>query len=732
MKSRILFSKLMTATFCVSACATPQGKHSSEENGVSARGGNQSMESGKNQGSELNGVQKLLGAWQGPHGGLPPFSDIQVTDFKPAIESGIEAKRKDIAAIASSAEPANFENTIAALEDSGRSLSRVMSVYAIWSGTMSTPELQAVEKDMAPRLSAFNDEITQNEKLFDRIEKVYQTKKGLSPEQDRLTWKYYTDFVRAGAQLDAAKKKRLSAINQSLASLFTQFNQNLLADESSYVLIAKESDLAGLSASLKSSFAAAAEGKGHPGQWAVMNTRSSVEPFLTFAERGDLREKVWKAFTSRGDNGDAQDNNKIITQILQLRLERARLLGYKTHAHWRLEKSMAKTPERAMQLMETVWKPAAARTRQEIAEMLPLLTADSKASAKVIQPWDYRFYSEKVRKKKYDISEEETKPYFQLDSLREAMFWVSGELFDFDFVAAPNVPVVHPDVKVWEVKHKKTGDHIGLWYFDPYARAGKRSGAWMNAYRTQENFKAPVAPIVSNNSNFVKAAAGEPVLLSFSDASTLFHEFGHAVHGLASSVRYPSLAGTAVYRDYVEFPSQLMEDWLLTPEVLNRFALHYETKAPMPASLIEKIRKASTFNQGFGTVEYLSSAIVDMKYHLSDAKAIDPDAFERETLSKLGMPKEIVMRHRSPQFSHVFGSDGYSAGYYSYLWADTLSATAFEAFTEAKGPYDRAVADRLYENVLSVGNAKDPEEGFRKFRGRDPDTNALMRKRGFL
>lgn len=727
MKQRTITSKLVVATLLLSACTTT----SKDSSKTSSQKGMDEVKVGQSQDKPSLGVESLLSEWKGEYGGLPPFSGITVADFKPAIEAGIDLNRKDIAAIASRAEPANFENTIAALEESGQALNRVMRVYAIWSGTMSTPELQAVEKEMAPRLSAFNDEITQNEKLFARIETVYNNRKGLTPEQDRLTWKYYTDFVRAGAKLDAAKKERLSAINQSLSSLFTQFNQNLLADESTYVLLEKEADLAGLSDSMKSSFAAAAKDKGHAGKWAVMNTRSSVEPFLTFAERGDLREKVWKAFTSRGDNGNASDNNKIITQILQLRMERAKLLGYETHAHWRLEKSMAKTPERAIELMETVWKPAAKRTKQEIAEMLTLLPAGTKAENRVIQPWDYRFYSEKVRKKKYDISEEETKPYFQLDSLREAMFWVSGELFDYEFVPAPSVPVIHPDVKVWEVKNKKTGKHIGLWYFDPFARAGKRSGAWMNAYRTQENFRKPVAPIVSNNSNFVKAAPGEPVLLSYSDASTLFHEFGHAVHGLASNVRYPSLAGTAVYRDYVEFPSQIMEDWLLTPEVLNRFALHYKTKKPMPESLITKIRKASTFNQGFGTVEYLSSAIVDMKYHLSEAKSIDPDAFERETLKKLGMPKEIVMRHRSPQFAHVFGGDGYSAGYYSYLWADTLSATAFEAFTEAKGPYDRAVADRLFENVLSVGNAIDPEEGFRKFRGRDPDTNALMRKRGF-
>lgn len=680
--------------------------------------------------TKSSGVKALLNPWQGSFGGLPPFSGVTVSDFKPAIEAGMKEKQADIDAITNNKGPATFENTIAALEDSGRSLDRVLRVYSIWSGTMSNPEFQALEKEMAPRLSAFSDQITQNENLFARIEAVYESneKKSLTPEQDRLVWKYYTDFLRAGAKLDAGKKKRLTEINQRLASLFTQFNQNLLGDESSYLVLENEKDLAGLSEALKSSFALAAGERGLKGKWAVTNTRSSVEPFLTFSERDDLREKVWLAFTKRGDNGNANDNNSIISEILQLRLERAQLLGYQTHAHWRLEKSMARTPERAMDLMEAVWKPAVARSREEVNEMLPFLPKTAKQE---INPWDHRFYSEKVRKKKYDISEDEIKPYFQLDSLREAMFWVAGQLFDFDFLPSNAIAVVHPDVKVWEVKDKKSGNHIGLWFFDPYARTGKRSGAWMSAYRSQENFRRPVSTIVSNNSNFVKAAPGEPVLLSFADAGTLFHEFGHALHGLASNVHYPSLAGTAVYRDYVEFPSQLFEDWLLTPEVLNRFALHYKTKQPMPKELIDKIKNASTFNKGFETVEFLSSAIVDMKYHLASSKTIDPHAFEKEVLDKLGMPKEIVMRHASPQFAHVFGSDGYSAGYYSYLWADILSASAFEAFTEAKGPYDKAVADKLYEHVLTVGNSTDPEEGFRLFRGQDPNSDALMRKRGF-
>jgi peptidyl-dipeptidase Dcp len=453
-----------------------------------------------------------------------------------------------------------------------------------------------------------------------------------------------------------------------------------------------------------------------------------MEPFLTYSGRRDLREKVWRTYYSRGDNGDAKDNNRTITEVLQLRAERAKLLGYETHAHWRLENAMAKTPERALELMEAVWTPAVARVREEVADMQKI--AEQEGTEITIEPWDYRYYAEKVRKAKYDLDENEVKPYLQLEKLREGMFFVAGELFGFRFTPLPAVKGAHPDVRVWEVKNPQ-GGHVGLWYFDPYARPGKRSGAWMNAYRAQEEFDGPVTTIVSNNSNFVKGAAGAPVLISWTDAETLFHEFGHALHGLNSSVRYPSLSGTAVARDYVEFPSQLLEHWLATPQVLNTYALHHQTGKPIPQALIEKIERAETFNQGFQTVEYLASALVDMKLHLAGARPIDPDAFERETLQALGMPREIVMRHRTPQFSHVFSSDGYSAGYYSYLWSDTLTADAAEAFREHGGLYDKEVAKRLVANVFSVGNTIDPADAYRAFRGKDAGIDALMRKRGF-
>jgi len=680
--------------------------------------------------------QPLLARWTGPYGGVPPFDRVEVAQFQPELEAGMAEQLAEIEQIAADPAEPSFQNTIAALEGTGRTLDRVANVYGVWSSTMNSQEFQAVEREMAPKLAAFSDRITQNERLFARIAKVYETREtsGLTAEQQRLVWLDYTNFVRAGAKLDADAKKRLSEINQKLAALFTQFNQNVLSDEESYVLVLEtDADLAGLPDSLRSAAAAAATSRGHEGKWAVLNTRSSMEPFLTYSDRRDLREKVWRTYYSRGDNGDEKDTNALITEILKLRAERAKLLGFATHAHWRLENTMAKTPERAMELLEAVWKPAVARVHEEVADMQAIADAEAATSgtAKItIEPWDYRYYAEKVRKAKYDLDENEVKPYLQLEKLREAMFWVAGELFGFQFTPVTNVPVYQPDVRVWEVKNPQ-GGHVGVWYFDPYARQGKRSGAWMNAYRSQERFEREITTIVSNNSNFVKSKEGDPILVSWTDAETMFHEFGHALHGLSSNVTYPSLAGTAVARDYVEFPSQLLEHWLPTPEVLNRFALHFQTGKPIPQELVAKIERASTFNQGFQTVEYLASALVDMKLHLAGDVTIDPDTFERETLAALGMPKEIVMRHRTPHFSHIFSSDSYSAGYYSYLWSDTLTADAAEAFVEAGGYYDRTVAKRLVDHVFSVGNTVDPADAYRAFRGKDPGIGALMRKRGF-
>ncbi len=674
----------------------------------------------------------LFASWEGPYGGVPPFDKIRVEHFRPALEAAMVENLTEIEAIAGNKDAPTFANTIEALERSGRALDRVRTIYAIWAGNLKTKEFAAVETQMAPLLAAHEDKITQNADLFKRISAVYEkpSDEKMSSEQKRLAWLYYTNYVRAGARLAPDGKKRLGEINQKLAGLFTRFSQNLLGDEGElYMTISRETDLAGLPQSVREAAAQAAADKKVKDAWVIRNTRSSIDPFLTYSENRGLREKAWRMFVDRGDNGGARDNNAIITEILQLRAERAKLLGYETHAHWRLEPQMAKTPEAAMALMEGMWPAAVARVNEEVADMQAIA---GKEGAKIkIEPWDYRFYAEKVRKDKYDLDQTEVKPYLQLDKIRDAMFWTAGELFNFSFVPVKDVPVFHPDVTVFEVKDKTSGKHIGLWYFDPYARDGKRSGAWMNAYRPQYRLDGETTTQVSNNSNFIKGKAGEPVLISWDDAVTMFHEFGHALHGLSSNVTYPTLAGTRVARDYVEFPSQLLEYWVSTPEVLQRYALHYETGKPIPQEMVDKITKASTFNQGFATVEYLSSALVDMKLHLAGDKKIDPDKFEKETLAEIGMPSELVMRHRTPQFAHVFASDGYSAGYYSYLWAEVLTADAFGAFKEGKGPYDKAVADRLIKNIFSIGNTIDPADAYRNFRGRDPNVDALMIKRGF-
>jgi len=674
----------------------------------------------------------LLAPWTGAFGGVPPLDRVRVEDFEPALTEAMAAYRSELDAIAHDAAPATFANTIERLEDAGRAYKRAMTFFGIWSSAMADPPFQAVEERMAPKLAAFDDEIVQNRALFDRIDAVHTAAEAktsaLTPEQKRLTWVVWNYYVRAGAKLDAAAKAKLSEINQALASLYTKFSQNLLADEGTAITLDDQRDLEGLPEGVVEAAKSDAEARGLSGKWVILNTRSYVEPVLTFSARRALRERVWRAFVERGDHAGEHDNKPLITRTLALRAERAALLGFATHAHWRLADSMAGTPERAMTLMTAMWKPAVARVRQEVADMQAV--ADREGLGVKIAPWDYRYYQEKVRKARYDLDQGEIKPYLQLDRLRDGMFWMAGQLYGLAFKPVTGVPVNHPDVAVWEVTGRG-GEHIGLWYFDPYARPGKQSGAWMNAYREQERFARPVTTIVSNNSNFVKPPAGKPVLVSWDDARTLFHEFGHALHGLLSNVRYPTLSGTNVARDYVEFPSQLHEAWLGTPEVLQRFALHAETGKPIPPALVERIEKASTFNQGFATVEFLSSALIDMKLHLAGTTPIDPAAFERDTLAALGMPPEIVMRHRTPQFGHVFSGDGYSAGYYSYLWADAITADCVEAFKEAGSMWHAPTAKRLVDTVLSVGNTVDPAEGFRALRGRDVDTDALMRARGF-
>ena len=673
----------------------------------------------------------LLKEWDGPYGGVPPWKSIRIDDFQRAFDAAIAMSAADIDAIANNPEPATFENTIIPMEKSGQALDRLDRLFGVHQSNLNVGAIPDIEKAVVPLLSKHADSITQNEKLFQRIADIYEgdEMKSLNEAQQRLVEKQYKDFVRRGAKLSTEEKAKLSAINTRLAGLFTQFSQNVLADEGGpFTEVADESGLQGLPPSVVDAMAAAAAERDETdAKWVVNNTRSSMEPVLTYSQDRGLREQVWRTYYNRGDNGDAQDNNEIITAILKLRAERAKLLGYETHAHWRLEPQMAKTPENAMNLMLQIWPKAVARVKEEVADMQAI--ADAEGSQITIEPWDYRYYAEKVRKAKYDLDFNDVKPYLQMEKLRAGMMWAAGQLYGFEFEQITDVPVYHPDVRVWKVTR---GDElVGLWYFDPYARRGKRSGAWMNAYRPQENIDEAIAPIVSNNSNFVKGKPGEPVLISWDDAVTMFHEFGHALHGLCSDCNYPTQSGTSVARDYVEFPSQINEHWLSTPEVLANFAVHYQTGEPIPQELLDKIKKASTFNQGFQTVEYLASALIDMKLHLAGDITIDPDQFERDTLAELGMPKEIVMRHRTPQFNHIFASDGYSAGYYSYLWSDALTADAAEVFEDSGTYYDKEVAKSLYDNIFSVGDTIDPAEGFRRFRGRDVDTTALLRKRGF-
>ena len=671
----------------------------------------------------------LLAPWTGPYGGRPDFATVRVADFQPALEAGIADNLREIDAIANNPAAPTFANTILALELAGDQLNRAGAIFGVWTSNLKTPDVAAVETVMAPKLAAFGDRITQNPKLFARIDAVYNSpaKATLTPEQQRLVWVYWRRFVQQGAKLSPADKASFAANNEKLASLYAKFSQNELADEESYVLtLDTQAQLKGLSAAQID--AAAAEGvkRGQPGKWLITNTRSAMEPFLTYADDRASREKGFRMFTRRGDNGGATDNNAIVTQILALRAANAKLIGYPTFAHWVLSDRMAKTPETAMALELAAWRPAVAQVAKDVAVMQAVVAKDGGTFK--IAPWDYRYYAEKVRKAKYDLDLNEVKPYLQLDHVREAMFFAAGRVYGFTFAKVDGLPVFHPDVTVYEVK-SRDGNHVGLWYFDPYARPGKNSGAWMTAYREQSRINGEIATIVSNNANFIKGANGTATTISFDDARTMFHEFGHALHGLNSNVVYPSLSGTNTVRDFVEFPSQVNENWFTTPEV-QKFLVNAAGQ-PLPAALIAKIKAAETFNAAFGVVEAQASAIMDLKLHLAGATPIDPKAFETATLADLGMPAEIAMRHRIPQFGHVFAGDGYSAGYYGYLWAAVLDYDAFAAFTEAGSAYDPATAKRFHDTITSVGNTVDPAVAFRNFRGRDPKVDAYLRAKGF-
>ena len=674
----------------------------------------------------------LLKEWTGPYGGVPAFDKMKVEDIREAILKGIEINLEEIEAIANNPEPATFENTIEEMERAGAELNRAFTYYGIFSGNMSSPEFREIQGELVPQISEFSSKITQNEKLFERIKAVYDASQTtpLEADQQRVIELNYKSFEMNGAELNPAQKEEYAAISKELSSIYTTFSNNVLHDEENYITYLTEDQLGGLPEDFIKSAANIASDKGEEDKYAITNSRSSMDPFLTYSTERELREQVWTNFYSRGDNGDEYDNNELIAEILRLRRKKVEILGYSNYAEWRLQNRMAKTPENAMGLMEAVWPAAIARVAEEVADMQAV--ADRNGEKITIEPWDYRFYAEIVRKEKYDLDSEEVKQYLQLDKLTEAMHYVAGRLFNYNFTPVPEgtIPVYQEDMKVWEVTDKTSGENIGLWYLDPYAREGKRSGAWANTYRSYSTFDGKKNVLASNNSNFVKPAPGEALLVSWNVATTFFHEFGHALHFFASNVKYPTLDGGV--RDYTEFQSQLLERWLSTDEVINNFLVHNETGEPMPAELVTKIKNAGTFNQGFSTTEYLASAIMDMKFHLADPANIDVDKFEKETLAELNMPKELPMRHRTPHFGHVFSGEGYATAYYGYMWADVLTADAAEAFAEAPGGfYDKELADKLVKYLFAPRNAIEPAEAYRMFRGRDAKIEALMRDRGF-
>jgi peptidyl-dipeptidase Dcp len=668
----------------------------------------------------------LLQEWTGPYEGVPPWDKVKVAQFPAAFQAAMQASKAEFEAMLAKPEAITFDNTITASELSGEKIGRLFSIWGVHSSNLSNPEVRKIQAEWEPKVSAFFSELALDARYFQRVKYLYDQRAnlGLDAKQMRLLERTYDGLVRNGAMLDAGKKAQVISIETDLAKKFSAFSEKVLADEETFILITDAADLAGLPESYVAAIQAAAKAKGQTG-WAVVNTRSAVQPFLENSTRRDLREKVWRAFTMRGDNQNANDTNDTIAEILKLRQQRAEILGFPTHAHYRMADTMAKDPNKAMDLMMKVWPAAVARVKEEVADMQAIANADNI----IIAPWDYRFYAEKVRKAKYDLDQEAIKPYFQLDNMVAAMFDAAGKLYGMSFTEnTGTVPVFEPKVRTFEVK--RDGKTVGLFYLDNFARAGKRSGAWMTTYRSQHKLggKNDIV-LASNNNNFVPGADGMPTLISIDDASTLFHEFGHAIHYLNYDITWPGLGGTP--RDFVEYPSQVNENWLLTPYVLNTYAKHYKTGEPIPAALVEKIRASDTFNQGFSTVEYLSSAILDMKLHNRSEPVTDPRAFERDTLAEIGMPKEMAMRHRLPQFNHLFADDGYSAGYYSYLWSETMDADTWAAFTEKGDVWDKATAERFRSMLLATGNETDRIEAYRAFRGRDPDVKYIMKKRGF-
>ena len=673
----------------------------------------------------------LLKAWQTPFE-TPPFAEIAPEHFLPAFEQAFADHSAEVAAITHDPAAPDFANTITALERSGKLLSRVSAVFYDLVSAHSNPALLEADKEVSLRMARHWNPIMMNAVLFGRIALLYHDRAalGLTPEQMRLLERTYTRFHRAGAGLDEAAKKRMAEINERLAHLGTTFSHHLLGDEQEWFMELGEADREGLSDSFVAAAKAAAEERGMAGNAVMTLSRSFVEPFLKSSTRRDLREKVYKAFVARGDNGNANDNNETIVEILALREESAKLLGFETFAAYRLEDSMAKTPEAVRGLLERVWKPARARALADRDDLQALVAEEGGNFA--LAPWDWRYYAEKLRQVRANFDDAAIKPYLALDHMIEAAFDCATRLFGITFRERRDVPVWQPDVRVWEVRDSM-GKHQALFYGDYFARPSKRSGAWMTSLRDQQKLDGEIAPLILNLCNFSKGTDGEPSLLSPDDARTLFHEFGHALHGMLSNVVYPSLSGTSVFTDFVELPSQLYEHWQEQPQVLRQFARHYQTGEPLPDDLLKRFLAARKFNQGFATVEFLASALLDLEFHTQPAAASrDVRAFERTELEKIGMPAEISMRHRPQQFGHIFSGDHYASGYYSYMWSEVMDADAFGAFEEAGNIFDPAVAKRLHDDIYSSGGSRDPEDAYVAFRGREPEPDALLRRRGLL
>jgi peptidyl-dipeptidase Dcp len=673
----------------------------------------------------------LLRAWQTPFE-TPPFAEIAPEHFLPAFEQAFADHAAEIAAIEHDPATPDFANTITALERSGKLLSKVSAVFYDLVSAHSNPALLEIDKEVSLRMARHWNPIMMNAVLFGRIAMLHDNRASLrlSSEQLRLLERSYTRFHRAGAGLDEAAKKRMAEINERLAQLGTTFSHHLLGDEQDWFMELGEGDRDGLPESFVAAAEAAAEDRGMQGRAIVTLSRSSVEPFLKCSARRDLREKVYKAFIARGDNGNANDNNAIIVEILKLREESAKLLGFPTFAAYRLEDSMAKTPQAVRGLLERVWKPARARALAD-RDALQAQVAEEGGNFS-LAPWDWRYYAEKLRQRRANFDDAAIKPYLALDNMIEAAFDCATRLFGITFSERKDISVWHPDVRVWEVKDRE-GRHQALFYGDYFARPSKRSGAWMTSLRDQQKLDGSIAPLVVNVCNFSKGAEGQPSLLSPDDARTLFHEFGHGLHGMLSDVTYPSLSGTSVFTDFVELPSQLYEHWQEQPQVLQQFARHYQTGEPLPEDLLQRFMAARKFNQGFATVEFVSSALIDLEFHTQPTSAVaDVRAFERQELERIGMPAEISLRHRPQQFGHIFSGDHYAAGYYSYMWSEVMDADAFGAFEEAGDIFDPAVAKRLHDYIYASGGSRDPENAYVAFRGREPEPDALLRRRGLM